>query len=239
MSDSNGVAMPRSVMCVTVERWGQLAGLRPMLPWHEVTRQFTPAGPGWRSMFDLSWPAYMPKAQAELDEAHRQIIPFGVVTRSKGREVFAYTRGGEEGRLNGLWSIAVGGHVEPGDEQVDISGRFGELVGSLARELREEIGIEFGGFWDFLGFVTDQSTAVGRVHGGMCFHVDMNRFEGEPPPLVLSSETATGRFVTWGQLRTIEKAGGKLEPWGQITRDHLAPGDRLEAARGQATTGGV
>jgi|688.fasta_scaffold534588_2 predicted NUDIX family phosphoesterase len=113
---------------------------------------------------------------AEEDERWVQLIPY-VVTRCGGL-ILAYQRAGTETRLDGLWSIGIGGHINHKDK--------GWLDG-VHRELREELGFTaaivppetlFGvGDWAVLsgplGFLRSDLTAVDRVHLGVLYTLDV------------------------------------------------------------------
>ncbi len=106
---------------------------------------------------------FHPRHLAEEDPSWQQVIPYIVVRSPSGW--FRYRRGkaGSENRLHALWSIGVGGHIEPVD---------GALMNPLAayragmhREICEELGITSNKN-HFLGLLRDPSNAVGRVHLG-------------------------------------------------------------------------
>ncbi len=107
---------------------------------------------------------------AEQRPAWKQLIPYCIVTRSD--EVFCVqrTRQQSEGRLHGLWSIGLGGHINPvdGDER-------GIVHTALERELAEELHILGTGnpLPQFLGLLNDDTTDVGRVHTGLVYRLDV------------------------------------------------------------------
>lgn len=127
------------------------------------------------SMF-LANQTYIPRSRCETDERFRQLIPY-VVIRCNGL-ILAYQRKGTEDRLNGLWSIGVGGHINNTDEG---------WLGGVAREIREETGFadpigltgtaalmsNWSQLSGPLGFLRDDSTAVNRVHLGVLYTLDV------------------------------------------------------------------
>ena len=73
------------------------------------------------------------------------------------------TRGGADARLHDLWSIGVGGHLNPGDDGV---------LGGLRREWHEEVEAAFDPQPRFVGLLNDDTTPVGRVHLGLVFEIE-------------------------------------------------------------------
>ena len=61
-------------------------------------------------------PRFMPRSQAETDPAYKQLIPYVIMTH--GGRYLSYIRGKRagEGRLVGLRSIGIGGHINPADD---------------------------------------------------------------------------------------------------------------------------
>src|SRR5437899_12459762 len=59
---------------------------------------------------------FLPRAQAERDPTHKQIIPYAVL--AFGNKVLYYVRGKKAGeqRLVAKGSIGIGGHMNEGDE---------------------------------------------------------------------------------------------------------------------------
>jgi predicted NUDIX family phosphoesterase len=113
-----------------------------------------------------------PRAALEGDEAFRQVIPYIIL--STGRHILRYRRSasGTEKRLRGYSSVGLGGHVE----LVDVLIKDGEidventLVAAAEREMKEELrGVKLAAK-SWIGIVTDESSAVGRVHLGIVGH---------------------------------------------------------------------
>lgn len=113
--------------------------------------------------------AFIDRPVAEVSDDWVQLIPYCLIGR--GRELFWYTRRGSEGRLDGLRSIGVGGHINPCDAG------DGYVVGAdlywrgLRRELMEEVGIELAEVPPPFALIYDPSNAVGKVHLGVCHRV--------------------------------------------------------------------
>lgn len=107
--------------------------------------------------------AFRPRTEAEQDPAFKQLIPYVVL--QCGDQLFHYQRGKKttEKRLQALWSIGVGGHINPGDQNLfDSLYRQGML-----RELAEEVVLETTYTERCLGLINDDATPVGQVHLGI------------------------------------------------------------------------
>lgn len=167
---------------------------------------FRPADEAYRAaLLDRAAFTYQPRSTCETDPEFKQLIPYVVLTC--GDLVFHYRRGGggTEGRLRGLRSVGIGGHINDAD-----AGSEDPFFTGMWRELYEEVDLG-SGFSDRLsGFIYDPSTSVGEVHLGVVY-----RLELLPPPDVipledgiadcgfaLIAELLAGRdeFETWSQL---------------------------------------
>jgi len=110
---------------------------------------------------------FLPRAEAEQDPEHKQLIPY-LVLRHAGR-VFHYRRkGGGEKRLAARRSIGIGGHVTDEDGPAAEAYRAG-----LLRELREEVELAGGYRERCVGLINDDRTPVGQVHLGIVHVLDL------------------------------------------------------------------
>jgi len=147
---------------------------------------------------------YIPRSQCETDPSYQQLIPY-VVVRCNGL-ILAYQRKGTEKRLDGLWSIGVGGHVNEDD---------GEWISGISREIREETGFEgFAPLSGPLGFLRDDSNPVGRVHLGVLYTLDVPDADA-----VHMTECADYRWFD-----RIHAGGLNLENWSRMVLAMLKGG---------------
>lgn len=126
---------------------GFLAGNKVWNEWHAIVRNKL---------------RYENRQEAENCEAWKQVIPYCLV-QDKNNKVFCYERGkkGGESRLHNLYSVGVGGHINPKDNS--------SIFQCAEREVREELGYlgDISTKWFHkLGLLYDDSNAVGRVHFG-------------------------------------------------------------------------
>lgn len=79
--------------------------------------------------------SFLPRPQAEEDPSYRQIIPYALVRHAQKFFLMRRTKGGGEARLHNLYTLGVGGHINP----EDVGGN--PVLEGLRRELLEEVGI--------------------------------------------------------------------------------------------------
>ena len=139
------------------------------VPAEHLTKDVTPRGILELTRTHGDW---IERDLAETDESWRQVIPYVLLaTNNKEEEIsfFVYQRkGGGEGRLEGLYSIGIGGHIE------EIDGKRGSPVYDAAlREAKEEVKVPEGGFVDIspnpLMCILLNDTPVDRVHVGIVY----------------------------------------------------------------------
>jgi len=154
------------------------------------------------------------RGDVEDDASLKQIIPYLVVQSSGRYMLFQRTQAGGEGRLHGLYSIGVGGHVA----RADVGGEDGvgseddAVAAGLRRELDEELIVD--GPWTarLAGVLNDDDNAVGQVHFGLVHVVNV------PSGRVAIRETdrLTGRLAGIGEVRA---AYAQMETWSQLVLD--------------------
>ncbi len=143
---------------------------------------------------------FEPRAAMEGDPAFKQIIPYLVLRDAERVFLMRRTRAGADARLHDHWSIGIGGHINPGDDDV---------LGGLRREWREEIVADFEPPFRFLGLLNDDTTDVGSVHLGVVFEA---RAEGRPVA-VRETNKLRGEFVEPATVRAVRD---DLESWSRL-----------------------
>lgn len=165
------------------------------------------------SLVDPSENFFIPRAPAELDPSHKQIIPYAIFQH--GDTYLIYQRGGKSGekRLVAKQSLGIGGHINPVDTSLSGLGEETYFNG-VAREIHEELQIVGGYQQEVLGLINDDANEVGQVHLGVVhlFKLETNQ--------VTSNEDAIQnlRFLT---LQELEAESESLESWSQIILEHL------------------
>ena len=109
---------------------------------------------------------FLPRAQAETDPSHKQIIPYALIAH--GDTVLHYVRGKRAGeqRLVAKGSIGIGGHMNDTDESLFAWDEHAYRAG-VEREVNEEIKIESPFEDRIVALLNDDTTEVGRVHLGI------------------------------------------------------------------------
>jgi Predicted phosphoesterase (MutT family) len=123
------------------------------------------------------------------------------------------TSAGGDARLHGLYSIGVGGHLNPGD---------GGLLGGLRREWAEELIADFIPGFRLVALINDDTTPVGSVHLGAVYVADV---EGRPVA-IRETDKLTGGFATAGEVAEVAE---RLETWSQLAFEFL---ELLESREG-------
>ncbi|HEV8516066.1 MAG TPA: NUDIX domain-containing protein [Candidatus Limnocylindrales bacterium] len=146
------------------------------------------------------------------------MIPYLVLRDGSDWFLMRRTRSGGDRRLFERWSIGVGGHVNPGD---------GDLQGGLRREWREELEADFEPPFHLVGLLNDDSDPVGAVHLGVVYEADA----AGRPVRVRERHKLEGAFAPAARVRGVYDA---LETWSQLVFDALevpVPSDPAGAVR--------
>jgi predicted NUDIX family phosphoesterase len=148
---------------------------------------------------------YMLRSDAEQDPAHKQVIPYLVLRDGERWFLMRRTRAGGDARLHDRWSIGVGGHLNPGD--VDVNG-------GLRREWGEELVADFEPAYTPVGLLNDDTTAVGAVHVGFVFVADA----GGRAVAIRETDKLEGSFAATAEVAAVRDG---LETWSRLVLDAL------------------
>ncbi|MGH2475114.1 MAG: NUDIX domain-containing protein [Candidatus Limnocylindrales bacterium] len=181
-----------------------------------VTRGLVPDAGDWHGLRSSGVDAFLevvaahgrflPRALMEADPGHKQIIPYLVLRDGEDLFLMRRTRAGADARLHDRWSIGVGGHLNPGDDDVH---------GGLRREWREELDADFEPDFVPLGLLNDDTTEVGSVHLGIVFVADA----AGRPVTVRETDKLEGAFATRAEVAAV--ADG-LETWSRLVYEAFA-----------------
>lgn len=158
---------------------------------------------------------FMPRPQAEVDPAHKQLIPYVIMTC--GGKYLTYVRGRRAGeaRLVGNRSIGIGGHINPADDMPLFSPDFREAyLAAVEREVAEEVSVDAPHTDRAVALLNDDSTEVGRVHLGIVHYWTLDR------PRVGKREQMITRmsFMSPAELQDVRDS---LETWSRLCLDNL------------------
>lgn len=120
----------------------------------------------------LSGFEFVNRSEAENDSALKQVIPYIVLQTDDLERTAIYNRQGSEERLHDLWSLGIGGHINPVDQQNQHSLFKDILMSGMERELEEELLKRPGqDTVQFSGIISEDITNVGKVHLGAVFRI--------------------------------------------------------------------
>ena len=148
---------------------------------------------------------FQPRSEMEIDRAWKQVIPYLVLRDGPRYFLMRRTQAGGDARLHDRWSIGVGGHLNPGDNDLD---------GGLRREWREELRADFEPAFELIGLLNDDTTDVGGVHLGAVYVAESNGL----PVAIRETDKLSGRFVNPGEVAAVVD---RLETWSALVFEHL------------------
>jgi predicted NUDIX family phosphoesterase len=156
---------------------------------------------------------FLPRAQAENDPTHKQIIPYALL--ACGDKVLFYVRGKKAGeqRLVAKGSIGIGGHMNESDESLFALDEAAYRTG-VEREVNEEIKIETKFEDKIVALLNDDTTEVGRVHLGVVHVFKLVE------PKVEKREAMITNLAFLGKDELLARRES-LETWSQLCVDSL------------------
>ncbi len=160
-------------------------------------------------------PEWLPRHKVESDDSYRQWIPYVLVQNPLGK-LATYRRRGTEQRLHGLWSVGIGGHINPGDLKTPQSLTWRQtwhhaLWTGMRRELDEELPGLNDGHSRLLGLIHESLTPVGRVHLGVVF-----LYRTSSSVLATTSELGEVQWVPLKSLGSPSWPLDRFERWSQL-----------------------
>ena len=158
---------------------------------------------------------FMPRRDVEEDPGYQQIIPYGVFRHGDRYLLTKRLKASTEKRLRHLYSLGVGGHINP----EDLAG--GDPVSDgMRREWEEEVVYAGALEARALGLIHEESAPVGRVHLGVVFLL-----EGDTAEIAIrETEKLSGQLLTLDEMRIHYL---EMESWSQLVYDRLT----FDAAR--------
>jgi len=148
---------------------------------------------------------FRPRGAMERDRSWKQVIPYLVLRDGLRYFLMRRTKAGGDARLHDLWTIGVGGHLNPGDR---------DLAGGLRREWREEVRATFEPEFELIGLINDDTTDVGSVHVGAVYVADARGRD----VTILETEKLSGSFV---DPAAVVEVVDRMESWSALAFRHL------------------
>lgn len=157
---------------------------------------------------------YLPRELAEEDPSQQQIIPYCVV-RHPGDGTYLLTRRlrrSTESRLHDLYSLGIGGHINPPD-----AGAGDPMAAGVAREWAEEVVCPSPATARLMALLKDDGSPVSRVHLGLVFLVEPRAGTVS----VRETDKLAGERLSLEAMRPRRQG---METWSQLVYDDLVAG---------------
>jgi predicted NUDIX family phosphoesterase len=181
-----------------------------------IARALVPGGLDWRGVRGTTLEPllaaaaehgeFRPRDEAEEDATWKQLIPYLMLRDGERIFLMRRTRAGGDPRLHDLYTIGVGGHVNPEDA---------DIVGGLRREWAEEIEADFEPDFEPVGMLNDDENAVGAVHLGLVYEAQVNG----RPVAIREREKLEGAFASVAEVAAV---ADRLETWSALCLDLLS-----------------
>lgn len=151
---------------------------------------------------------FIDRPTAEKDPSFKQVIPYIILQTSDLKKTAVYKRKGSEKRLHDLWSIGIGGHINPIDmdhkdaefERVLMTGMERELSEELVKRPEKDYPV-------FEGIISEEITEVGSVHLGAVFRITTT----QPDHYIPGNE-----LLDFAWMLTEELENLNLELWSSL-----------------------
>ncbi len=148
---------------------------------------------------------YQPRPEMEREPSFKQIIPYLVLRDGPRYFLMQRTTAGADARLHGMYSIGVGGHLNPGD---------GGLLGGLEREWHEELVADFLPAFELVALLNDDTTPVGAVHLGAVYVADA----GGRSVTIRETLKLSGAFADPADVAAVVE---RMETWSRLAFEFL------------------
>ena len=161
----------------------------------------------------LSYGIFEHRNLLEEDPSRKQIIPYAVICCNDEVFLFHRTKKQTESRLHNLYSLGVGGHMNPYGNRIDIA----YMRHELEREMSEEVLVHNDCHIEELvpvGFINDDTNEVGKVHLGVLYRIVLNNKSIE----INEKDKMTGEWVKISELKDYYP---HMESWSKIYVDLL------------------
>ena len=155
---------------------------------------------------------FLGRSELEEDPSYKQIIPYAVISNKDSFYLFRRSSGQTEKRLQNLFSLGVGGHMNPNDS---MESKEQYLIDELKRELYEEVKLLNGCLIEnieFIGFINDDTIPVGMFHIGLLYNIQVSNRE------VYINETDK-MTAEWVDKSSLAEFYEEMETWTKITFD--------------------
>ncbi len=157
---------------------------------------------------------FLNRKDVEKNPEYKQIIPYIVLQTRNMKKTALYNRQGSEKRLHDLWSVGIGGHINPNDRKEGSASFRQILMAGMERELNEELDkMPFNEIPDFMGVISEDITDVGKVHLGAVFRILTEHPEQYLPGTELFQ-------FTWSETKLLSTIN--MELWSSLALEFLS-----------------
>lgn len=142
---------------------------------------------------------------------YKQIIPYAVICCGDNVYLFHRTQMQSEKRLHNLYSLGVGGHMNPFGNIIDRE----YLHHELEREMNEEVLVHKSCKMEQIvpvGFINDDTNEVGKVHLGVLYEIELSNTDIE----INEKDKMTGVWIKKNELKDYYP---QMESWSKIYCD--------------------
>ncbi|MGX0672661.1 NUDIX domain-containing protein [Staphylococcus hominis] len=148
------------------------------------------------------------RGNMEEDPSYKQLISYCLL-ENENDEILVYQRlsGGGEERLHGQSSVGIGGHM---NNVVGADSINEVLRVNAQRELNEEVGLseDRSQNIEYIGFINDDTNAVGKVHIGVVFKIKVKSSDVE----VRETDTLKINWVSQDEINDLNH----FESWSAL-----------------------
>lgn len=154
---------------------------------------------------------FVDRTYAEYAPEYKQIIPYTILINESQYFLTKRLKKQTENRLHGMYSIGIGGHINPEESTAN-----NIIMAGMSRELLEEVGIKLVGNHHCVGVINDLSTDVSNFHIGLVYPICTSNNIS-----VVEKNKMTGH---WATEEEINSKIDRLESWSQIVWEHRKNG---------------
>ncbi len=150
-----------------------------------------------------------PRPTLETNESFKQIIPYILLSYQGKIALYQRTKKGGEDRLHHMHSIGFGGHIDSFDivyTDNDVIDLDKTIEKSAQREINEELIVSNIVSKNKLGYIYDDSNAVGRVHIGVVEQWELSS-------AAIKSNEDEIQVVGLFTIEELKKFQGEIENW--------------------------
>lgn len=146
---------------------------------------------------------YVSREYAEYAPEYKQIIPYAVLVSKAGYFLTKRLEQQTEKRLHGMYSVGLGGHINPQEEMLE-----DVIIAGMRRELGEEVGLQNIQVCDCAGIINDHAADVSNFHIGLLYPLVVNE-----NICVRETSKMTGK---WASQKEIDSLFDEMESWSKI-----------------------